>query len=164
MGANNIDAEFQQAEEETLNVQLHCFECGTPVRFTLETPIGIGGYDETTPVALCGAYCAKRNADRIARLWCRCTCGAIVAPDDLITQQGGSIVGCPACRQQGEPLLQRITVHFWATHGSALCARSATDPSEGVVLSIRRSRVNCPACLKGLIIESERTIAAAVLL
>ena len=159
----NDETEFQRPEEETLNVQLHCGECGTLIRLTLDTPIGIGGYDGTTPVALCGTGCAKLNAERIAGGCARCTCGAIVTTTDLqLVQPDGSIVGCPACEQEGQPLAKAITVHYWGPRAVALCMPGPNPPTAGVVTSIRRSRVNCPACLQALITESERASAAAV--
>lgn len=164
MRTNNDTERYGGPEEETLNVQLHCGECGTLITLTLDTPIGIGGYDGTTPVALCGTGCAKLNAERIAGGNARCTCGAIISVTDLTTRMpDGSIVGCPACQQEGEPLAKGITVHYWAAKGGALCVPGPNPPTAGVVTSIRRGRVNCPACLQALIKASEDASAAAVL-
>lgn len=154
MGSNDATQNHQD-DDSTLNVALHCFECGTPVRLTLETPIGIGGYDMQTPVVLCGTACVHRNIARVARLWARCSCGAIVAETDLLLHKGGEIVGCPACEHEGAPLAKAITVHYWApgAKGGALCMSDGT--LKGVVTTIRRGRVNCPGCLHALIVESE---------
>jgi hypothetical protein len=161
MHTTTSDAEFQRPEEETLNQELHCGECGTLIRLTLDTPIGIGGYDGTTPIALCGTGCAKLNAERIAGGCARCTCGAIVAVTDMqLMASDGSIVGCPACEQEGQPLPKAITIHYWARKGGARCMPEPNPPTMGVVTSIRRGRVNCPACLQALIRDSELAGAA----
>lgn len=156
MQANDETETYGGPEEETLNAELHCGECGTLIRLTLDTPIGIGGYDGTTPVALCGTGCAKANAERIAGGNARCTCGAIVSSTDLQQiQPDGSITGCPACELEGTPLAKAITIHYWARKGSALCLPGPNPPTTGIVTSIRRGRVNCPACLQALIRQSE---------
>jgi len=164
MRTNNETERYGGPEEETLNVQLHCGECGTLIRLTLDTPIGIGGYDGTTPVALCGTGCAKLNAERIAGGCARCTCGAIVSVTDMQSvQTDGSIVGCPACEQEGQPLAKAITVHYWAAKGTALCLPGPNPPTAGIVTTVRRGRVNCPACLQALITASERASAVEVM-
>lgn len=163
MRTNNETESYGGPEEETLNNQLLCGECGTLIRLTLDTPIGIGGYDGTTPVALCGTGCSRLNAERIAGSCARCTCGAIVTTTDLqLIEPDGSIVGCPACEQEGQPLAKAITIHYWGVKGGALCTPGPHAPTAGVVTSIRRGRVNCPACLQAMIAASEGSSAAGV--
>ena len=149
------DNAHETDEESTLDVALHCGECGLPLTLTFETMIGLGGKDMRTPVPLCSVECVQANVQRIIAIWDRCSCGAVVdSRDHLKTSAQKGIVGCRACNFSGKRVDDSGVLHFWATSGAALCVPPG-QPSHGKVTTIRRSQVNCAGCLHALMVETE---------
>lgn len=143
------------SEESTLDVALHCGECGLPLTLTLETSIGLGGVDLKTPVPLCSAACVDANVNRIASVWDRCSCGAVVNSRDLLrTSQSRGIVGCGACGNTGQRRDTSGLTHYWATNGTVLCVPPGGS-ARGLHASVRRSSVDCALCLHALMVETE---------
>jgi len=152
--SHDNDNGSESDEDSTLDVVLHCGECGVQLTLTLDTPIGLGGAAGLTPVPLCSKECVETNVERIAEVWDRCSCGAVVGSRDFLKTSRRGIIGCRACAYSGRLTNGSGVRHYWAGSGGALCTPPG-ESSRGLQATIRRSQVNCAACLHALMVEGE---------